>query len=84
MSFESWQTCCGLPYASQQETPFDPDLRKSCKLGDDGGLGEPVLWKPGGVHWRTFKGLRNQIDAREQVAEAYFIKAAQRLFGAHQ
>jgi len=78
------RTCCGLPYASQQETPLDRGLRKSRKLrrklGDDGGLGDPVLWKPRGMHWRSFERLRNQIEAHEQVAEAYFIAAAQRLF----
>jgi len=79
------RTCCGLPYASQQETPLDRGLRKSRKLrrklGHDGERGDPVLWKPGGMHWRTFDRLRNQIDAQEQVAEAYFIEATKRLLG---
>jgi hypothetical protein len=51
------------------------------KLGDNGGLGDPILWKPKGMHWRTFERLRNQIDTREQVAEAYFIEGAMRLLG---
>lgn len=78
------RTCCGLPYASQQETPLDRGLRKSRKLGNDGGLGDPVLWKPRGMHWHSFERLRNQIEAHEQVAEAYFIAAPQRLFAPRQ
>ncbi len=79
------RSCSGLPYASQQETPLDRGLRKSRKLrrklGDNGGLGDPILRKPKGMHWRTFDRLRNQIDAHEQVAEAYFIEGAMRLLG---
>jgi len=80
--------CCDLPYASQQETPLDRGLRKSRKLrhklGDDGGLGDLILWKPKGMHWRTFEKLCNQIDAHEQLAEAYFIEATMRLLDRRQ
>jgi hypothetical protein len=79
------RTCCGLPYASQQETPLDRGLRKSRKLrgklGDDGGLGAPILWKPKGMHWRTFKTLRKQIAAQEEVVEIRFVEASARLLG---
>jgi len=76
--------CCGLPYASQQETPLDRGLRKSrklrSKLCDDGGVGDPILWKPGSMHWRTFEKLRKQIEAEEEVAEAWLMMATRRLF----
>jgi len=76
--------CCDLPYASQQETPFDRRLRKSrklrSKLDDDGGVGDLILWKPKGMHWRTFEKLRKQIEAEEEVAEAWMMMATRRLF----
>jgi len=42
--------CCGLPYASQQETVLDRANRKASKLRkklkDDGGIGDPIWNKP--------------------------------------
>jgi len=70
------------------ETPLDRAQRKSRKLrrklgDDDGCVGDPILWKPKGMHWRTFEKLRKQINAQEKVAETHFVEAAMRLLGGH-
>lgn len=58
--------CYGLAYASQNETEFDRVCRKMRKirgqLGVSMNLLEPVRNKPKGMHWKTFKRLRNELE----------------------
>ncbi len=58
--------CTARPYGSQQETAHERHYRKVRKirtrLGVSGNVTEPVRpWtKPKGMHWRTWKRLRQQ------------------------
>lgn len=58
--------CLQLAYESQREAPNFRALRKAQgiheKLGGSGIIDEPVF-KPKGMHWRTFERLRRKCDA---------------------
>jgi hypothetical protein len=77
--------CLGLPYASQQETVLDRASRKARKLrrklGDDGGIGDPIWKKPKGMHWRTFEKLKAKVDKQDDIANFAFICRASKMIG---
>ncbi len=64
--------CHDLPYRSQQETRLDRMYRKTrkirTKLGVSPNLCEPVIWKPKGMHQKTFDRLRKQEKAANDEA----------------
>jgi hypothetical protein len=72
--------CCGLPYASQQETYQGRMLRKARKirqrLGASMNLLEPIYpWqKPKGMHWTTFERLQQQ-EERAHAAVLWAMNA---------
>ena len=43
------------------------------KLGDDGGLGDPIWKKPRGMHWRTFEALKANIKRQDEIANFAFL-----------
>jgi hypothetical protein len=65
--------CCGLTYASRQESPRDRSISQARKvrmrLGGGPSLFDPFPDKPKGMHWRTYLRLR----ARAQAAEAFSL-----------
>lgn len=67
--------CYGLTYASQQERAPDRGFRKANKikerLGGFAGLEYPVPPKPKGMHWRTYRRLRQQAQAAERLSWTY-------------
>lgn len=75
--------CTGLAYASQQETLLDRATRRAFKLrkrlGDDGGIGDPVWRKPKGMHRATFERLRARIERQDEIAERTFSLRAMSL-----
>jgi hypothetical protein len=79
------QRCCGLPYASQQETVLDRANRKARKLrrklNDDGGIGDSIWKKPTGMHWRTFEALRAKVEEQDEIANFAFVARASKMIG---
>lgn len=79
--------CCQLPYASQQETPYDRALRRArkirSKLGAGPGLCDPIRERPRGMHWRTFERLRAQAEEQDEIANFYFMRTAMKLIARH-
>ncbi len=77
--------CCGLPYASQQETVLERANRKAHKLrrklNDDGGIGDLIWKKPKGMHWRTFEALRAKVEMQDEIANSAFVCRAMKFFG---
>ena len=77
--------CCGLPYASQQETVLDRASRKARKLrrklGNGGGIGDPIWKKPKGMHWRTFERLKVKVEEQDGIANFAFAARASKLIG---
>jgi hypothetical protein len=59
--------CFGLVYASQQENPAGRDARRAQKiklrLGGSPNPLEPFPPKPRGMHWRTYRRLREQAES---------------------
>ena len=63
--------CLGLAYESQREAPHYRALHKAQaiheKLGGTGCTLDPVF-KPKGMHWRTFRRLATQMEEAESSA----------------
>jgi hypothetical protein len=71
--------CYRLPYASQSENYLDRMSRKFDKLNKrleaDEYINDGDLWKPKGMHWRTFYHLKMaEIDADERSANAFLAR----------
>jgi hypothetical protein len=79
------RSCCGLPYASQNESDHDRALRRARKLrrrlGAGAGIGDPIWDKPKGMHWRTFERLKEQAEQADHMADVYFMATTFRLIG---
>ena len=77
--------CCGLLYASQNESDHDRALRRARKLrrrlGAGAGIGDPIWDKPRGMHWRTFERLKEQAEQADHMADVYFMATTFRLIG---
>ncbi len=77
--------CRRLPYSSQQETVLDRANRKAFKLrkrlGDDGGIGDPIWNKPKGMHWRTFERLKAKLEQQDEIASFAFVCRASKMIG---
>ena len=63
--------CGDLAYASQQEKPMFPNLRKSqrirIRLGGSGDPFGPFPERPRGMHQRTYLRLREQAETAETI-----------------
>jgi hypothetical protein len=61
--------CQNLAYESQRENETDRMMRKSQKireqLGGSGSMIDPFPFKPKGMHWKTYWGLRGKASAYE-------------------
>jgi hypothetical protein len=73
--------CYRHPYASQGEDYLDRMSRKLDKLSKileaDEYINDGDLWKPKGMHWRTFYNLKMaEIDADERSANAFLARFA--------
>jgi hypothetical protein len=71
--------CGRLPYASQGEDYLDRMSRKFDKLSKrleaDEYIVDGDLWKPKGMHWKTFYHLKMaEIDADERSANAFLAR----------
>ena len=71
--------CYRLPYASQGEGYLDRMSRKFDKISDkleaDEYIVDGHLWKPKGMHWRTFYNLKMaEIDADERITNAFLAR----------
>lgn len=77
--------CCGLPYASQQETILDRANRKAFKLrkrlGDGGCIGDPIWTKPKGMHWRTYEKLKAKVEQQDEIANFAFVCRVSTIMG---
>jgi hypothetical protein len=77
--------CCWMPYACQQESPYDRALRRAQKLrrrlGASPCIGEPIAEKPKGMHWRTFKRLQAEVERREQTVDGHLARYVVERFG---
>lgn len=71
--------CCNLTYACQQETPPFRLLSKAQKIRErleaSSCTDEPIIFKPKGMHQKTFDRLRNEAD---QAAEKAWMIMGQR------
>ena len=67
----------GLGYASQREIPLGRAGRRAqmikMRLGGSNDPAEPFPQKPRGMHWRTYRRLRDQANAAK--AEADYLLA---------
>lgn len=63
------RTCCRLAYASQQETAMFRGMSQAQKIrqkmGGSANLFEPFPERPKGMHWRTYKRLRDRAETAE-------------------
>ncbi len=71
--------CYRLPYASQGENYLDNISRKLDKISDKLEADEYTviddLWKPKGMHWRTFYRLKMaEINADERCTNAFLAR----------
>ena len=71
--------CYRLPYASQGEGYLDRMSRKldkiSGKLEADEYIVDGDLWKPKGMHWRTFYNLKMaEIATDERCTNAFLAR----------
>lgn len=77
--------CYNLAYASQNETASDRLLRKTRKLrkrlGVSANLTEPVLFKPKGMHQKTFDELLRQLRQLEGAVVDNMISEMDRMRG---
>jgi len=73
--------CHKLPYTSQREGKIDRLIRKSRKIrkrvGASSNLSEPILFKPKGMHWKTFEYLR----AKEMIISQKYVHAVTTYLG---
>jgi hypothetical protein len=65
--------CLGLGYASQREIPQRRAMRRAqmirMRLGGSNDPLEPFPQKPSGMHWRTYRRLRDQAHAAKAEAD---------------
>jgi len=63
--------CYDLTYASQQESRSDRLMEKVRKirqrLGGGVDISEPFPWKPKGMHWKTYRKLREESERAEKL-----------------
>jgi hypothetical protein len=63
--------CRRLAYDSEQDSGWNRSLRRArttrMRLGGSANLAEPLPGKPKGMHWRTYRRLRLQAAAHEEV-----------------
>jgi hypothetical protein len=75
--------CCGLAYASQQESLWCRGLGKAQKiraqLGGSSNMAEVFPDRPKGMHWRTYDRLRHAHDLAQQKATMGLTRFADRL-----
>jgi hypothetical protein len=79
----SCRHCLGLSYCSQREGELDRKTRKLNKIRAQLGVyepGEPILFKPKGMHQTTFDRLREEERAAGQAADAVWVRSANRIF----
>lgn len=71
--------CCDLAYASQNDSGTDRAVRRSNtirkKLGWKPGFFSPQGSKPKGMHWRTYRSLKAEHQARERRASRKMMQA---------
>jgi hypothetical protein len=75
--------CLELTYCSQREGELDRKTRKLHKIRAQLGVhepGEPILFKPKGMHYTTFERLREEERAARQAADAVWLRSAGRIF----
>ena len=76
--------CCGLAYASQQESPRTRGISQAQKmrerLGGSANLMEPFPDKPKGMHWSTYEGLRARAEAAENSSNALLMEWIRRRY----
>ena len=64
--------CYALPYGSQNEDYVDRMVRKArrlrARLGASDDLSQPILWKPKGMHQKTFERLRKAAEKADEEA----------------
>lgn len=62
--------CFGLPYECQREGAFYRAIRREQKirlrLGGGPSVGDPIPWKPKGMHWQTYERLTACIRKTSQ------------------
>ncbi len=77
------RTCYRLTYPSQGETLPDRCIRKANKirrrLGGRGGMVNRFPWKPTGMHWRTYRRLREEAELAELQGMAAIVGALQQM-----
>lgn len=77
------RTCYRLTYPSQGETLPDRCIRKANKirrrLGGRGGRVNRFPWKPTGMHWRTYRRLREEAELAELQGMAAIVGALQQM-----
>src|SRR5258706_15383176 len=77
--------CCGLPYASQNESDHDRALRRARnlrrRLGAGLVVGDPIWDKPKGMNWRTFDRLKEEAERADEMADIYFVAGGLRIIG---
>lgn len=75
------RACHGLGYASQRESPMFRTLSQAQKirtnLGGGGATIDPFPAKPKGMHWRTYRRLRDKAMRYENTSDTLAAK----LFG---
>jgi hypothetical protein len=75
--------CYGLAYASQQESPIHRGIGRSQKirkqLGGSPSLLSPFPDKPKGMHWRTYRRLRERAQAAQDFSNALTMRWLERL-----
>jgi hypothetical protein len=75
--------CCGLAYASQQETPVHRGIGQAQKirmrLGGSADLCGSFPQKPKRMHWRTYLSLRARAEAAENYSNVLTMAWLNRL-----
>ena len=77
--------CCGLVHQSTREDGgsrlFSHARKLRQKLGEDGGIDDPLPPKPKGMHWKTYRRKIDQIDEIETRADSclsvYLLRLAE-------
>jgi len=65
------QSCTGLPYKSQNETPSDRNIRRVRKvrriLGASDNILDPIIRRPKRMHHKTFERLRIKAESIDDI-----------------